>query len=47
MIGARIWRHFDYVLLLVTVLLTIFGVVMVTKTCLACGGGRRSLGLPG
>ncbi|MFN2271695.1 MAG: FtsW/RodA/SpoVE family cell cycle protein [Anaerolineae bacterium] len=29
MTGARIWRHFDYVLLLVTVLLTVFGVVMV------------------
>jgi rod shape determining protein RodA len=29
MTGWRIWRHFDYVLLLVTVLLTVFGVVMV------------------
>jgi rod shape determining protein RodA len=29
MIGARIWRHFDYVLLFVAVLLTVFGVVMV------------------
>jgi rod shape determining protein RodA len=29
MTGARIWRHFDYVLLLVTVLLAVFGVVMV------------------
>ncbi|MBN1979010.1 MAG: FtsW/RodA/SpoVE family cell cycle protein [Anaerolineae bacterium] len=29
MTGARIWRHFDYVLLLVAVLLTVFGVVMV------------------
>ena len=29
MAGLRIWRHFDYVLLLVTVVLTVFGVVMV------------------
>jgi rod shape determining protein RodA len=29
MTGARIWRHFDYVLLIVTILLVIFGVVMV------------------
>ncbi len=29
MTGARIWRHFDYVLLIVTILLFIFGVVMV------------------
>jgi len=29
MTGARIWRHFDYVLLLVAVLLAVFGVVMV------------------
>ena len=27
--GGRIWRHFDYVLLLVTVLLTAYGVVMI------------------
>jgi rod shape determining protein RodA len=29
MTGVRIWRHFDYVLLLVTIVLTVFGVVMV------------------
>jgi rod shape determining protein RodA len=29
MTGLRIWRHFDYVLLLVTIVLTVFGVVMV------------------
>ncbi len=29
MTGLRVWRHFDYVLLLVTILLTVFGVVMV------------------
>jgi rod shape determining protein RodA len=29
MTGARIWRHFDYVLLVVTILLVVFGVVMV------------------
>jgi rod shape determining protein RodA len=29
MTGARIWRHFDYVLLIVTILLVAFGVVMV------------------
>jgi rod shape determining protein RodA len=29
MTGVRIWRHFDYVLLLITILLTVFGVVMV------------------
>ncbi|MEA3340364.1 MAG: FtsW/RodA/SpoVE family cell cycle protein, partial [Chloroflexota bacterium] len=28
----RIWRHFDYVLLLVTILLTIYGVVMIYST---------------
>lgn len=29
MIGLRLWRHFDYVLLIVTILLTVFGVVMI------------------
>jgi rod shape determining protein RodA len=29
MAGLRLWRHFDYVLLVVTILLTIFGVVMI------------------
>lgn len=29
MTGFRIWRHFDYVLLIVTILLTIYGVVMI------------------
>jgi rod shape determining protein RodA len=29
MTGARIWRHFDFVLLIVTILLVAFGVVMV------------------
>jgi rod shape determining protein RodA len=29
MTGLRIWRHFDYVLLLVTIVLAVFGVVMV------------------
>jgi rod shape determining protein RodA len=29
MTGLRLWRHFDYVLLIVTILLTVFGVVMI------------------
>lgn len=27
--GLRVWRHFDYVLLIVTVLLTVYGVLMI------------------
>ncbi len=27
--GLRIWRHFDYVLLIVTILLTVYGVLMI------------------
>jgi len=29
MSGSRLWRHFDFVLLIVTVLLTVYGVVMI------------------
>ncbi len=29
MIELRVWRHFDYVLLITTILLTVFGVVMI------------------